>query len=264
MIGLKIEDAIKYNENLKKYVYKKGDKLRIDFKNKDALIEYNKTVLEVLFGLNVEFHKNGLIPTPINRYLFIKSAFDTLKKLGIEKPVVLEIGTGHSAIISLLIKKLYDAEVYATEVDDEFLKFAKRNAERNNLDIKIINSKGRVIKGIEELRDKKFDLIISYPPFYSSNSVASGRKFGGALAKEVELIGGGKFGEEFSFKIIEEGVDFLNERGVIALMMPKKPEKRRELIIKKMEDVGLKVEVDEIKTGNRLRYIIKGIKSMSP
>ena len=43
-------------------------------------------------------------------------------------------------------------------------------------------------------------------------------------------------------------------------MMPKKPEKRREIIIKKMEDVGLSVEVDEIKTGNRLRYIIKGIK----
>jgi len=105
MLGLKIEDAIKYNEKLKKYVYKKGDKLRINFKDKEALIEYNKTVLKVLFDLDIEFHKNGLIPTPINRYLFIKSTFETLKELGIEKPTVLEIGTGHSAIISLLIKK---------------------------------------------------------------------------------------------------------------------------------------------------------------
>jgi methylase of polypeptide subunit release factors len=260
MLGLKIEDAIKYNEKLKKYVYKKGDKLRIDFKNKDALIEYNKTVLKVLFDLDIEFHENGLIPTPINRYLFIKSTFETLKKLGIEKPTVLEIGTGHSAIISLLIKKFYDAEVYATEVDEEFIDFAKKNVKKNKLNIKIINSKGKVIEGIDEIKGKKFDLIISYPPFYSKNSVASGRKFGGALAKEVELIGGGKFGEEFSFKIIEEGINFLNKKGVIALMMPKKPEERRELIIKKMKEVGLSVEVDEIRTGNRLRYIIKGIK----
>ena len=260
MLGLKIEDAVKYNKNLKKYTYKKGDKLRINFKDKEALMEYNKTILNVLFGLDIEFHKNGLIPTPINRYLFIKSTFETLKNLGIEKPVVLEIGTGHSAIISLLIKKFYDAEVYATEVDDEFINFAKRNIEKNNLDIKIINSKGKIIKGIEEFKGKKFDLIISYPPFYSKNSVASGRKFGGALAKDVELIGGGKFGEEFSIRLIDEGINFLNKNGVISLMMPKKPEKRRKIIIKKMEDVGLSVKVDEIKTGNRLRYIIKGIK----
>ncbi|ACV24252.1 RlmF-related methyltransferase [Methanocaldococcus fervens] len=258
MLGLKIEDAIKYNENLKKYVYKKGDKLRINFKDKNALIEYNKTILKVLFGLDVEFHENGLIPTPINRYLFINSTFETLKKLNIEKPKVLEIGTGHSAIISLLIKKFYEAEVYATEVDNDFIEFAKRNVKRNKLDVKIINSKGKIIEGIDEIKDEKFDLIISYPPFYSKNSVASGRKFGGALAKNVELIGGGNFGEEFSLRIIEEGINFLNEKGVISLMMPKKPEKRRELIIKKMDDVGLSVEVDEIKTGNRLRYIIKG------
>ncbi len=135
MLGLKIEDAVKYNKNLKKYIYKKGDKLRIDFKDKEALMEYNKTILNVLFGLDIEFHKNGLIPTPINRYLFIKSTFETLKNLGIEKPIVLEIGTGHSAIISLLIKKFYDAEVYATEVDDEFINFAKRNIETVKLNI---------------------------------------------------------------------------------------------------------------------------------
>ncbi|CAB3288491.1 conserved protein of unknown function [Methanocaldococcus lauensis] len=260
MLGLKIETALKYNENLKKYVYKKGDKLRIDFKNKDALIEYNKTILKVLFNLDVEFHKNGLVPTPINRYYFIKSTFETLYRLGIKKPKVLEIGTGHSAIISLLIKKFYDADVYATEVDEEFLKFAKRNIEKNKLDIKLINSKGKIIDGIEEIKGKKFDLIISYPPFYSKNSVSSGRKFGGAKAKSVELIGRGKYGEEFSFRIIEEGINFLNKKGVISLMMPKKPEKRRELIIEKMKNINLDVEVDEIKTGNRLRYVIKGIK----
>ncbi|NPA63055.1 MAG: RlmF-related methyltransferase [Methanococci archaeon] len=260
MIGLKIEEAVKYNEKLKKYVYKKGNKLRINFKNKEALIEYNKTILKVLFGLDVELHDKGLIPTPINRYLFIKSTFKTLENLNIKKPLVLEIGTGHSAIISLLIKKYYNAEIYATEVDEEFINLAKYNIKRNNLNIEIINSKGRVISGIDEIKDKKFDLIISYPPFYSDNSVASGRKFGGALAKNVELIGGGKFGETFSLKIIEEGINFLNKKGVISLMLPKKPEKRRALIIKKMKDVGLNVEIDEIKTGNRLRYVIKGFR----
>ncbi|ENN95692.1 hypothetical protein J422_06366 [Methanocaldococcus villosus KIN24-T80] len=261
MLGLKIEEALKYNENLKKYVFEDKGKLKINFKDKKALMEYNRTVIKVLFGLDIEFHEKGLIPPVMSRYLFVKKSFETLERLGIKEAEVLEIGTGHSAIIAMLIKKLYNANVYATEVDKEFLEYARKNILKNNLKIELIDSKGKILKGIDEIKNKRFDLIISYPPYYSSNSKPSGRKFGGALAKEVELIGGGRFGEKFSFRLIEESYNFLKDKGVLSIMLPKKPDKRREIIIEKMNEY-YEVEVDKIKLGNRERYVIKGIKDV--
>ena len=262
-LGLKIEDAVKLNRKLEKYAFYKNGKLRIDFKNKDALYLYNKTILKYLFDLEVEFHKNALIPTPINRYLFIKNVFENMPT---NHPIktVLEIGTG-SGIISMMMAKYYNCKIYATETVKEYINIANENIIKNNLNnnIKIINSNNKIIKDIEEIADKKFDLIISYPPFYDSNSVPSKRSFGGAYATNIELIGGGRYGEEFSLKIIEEGVDYLNNGGVIALMFPHKPMERRKHVEEKIKEMGLILKTDEIKTGKRIRYIIKGYKNTS-
>ena len=259
-LGLKIEDAVRLNKELEKYVFCKNGKIKIDFKNKDALYLYNKTILKHLFDLDMEFHKNALIPTPINRYLFVKNVFD--EKI-INHPIktVLEIGTG-SGIISMMIAKYYNCKVYATETVKEYINIANENIIKNNLNnnIKIIDSNNKIIEGIDEIANKKFDLIISYPPFYNSNSVPSKRSFGGAHATDVELIGGGEYGEEFSLKIIEEGIKYLNKGGLIALMFPHKPMERRKIIENKIKDVGLTLKTDEIKTGKRIRHIIKGFR----
>ena len=78
-LGLKIEDAILVNEKLKDFVVYKSGKPRIDFKNKEAMKEYNIAILGHVFGLDMDFHEDALIPTPINRYLFIKNIFDEKK-----------------------------------------------------------------------------------------------------------------------------------------------------------------------------------------
>ncbi|WP_421077580.1 RlmF-related methyltransferase [Methanothermococcus sp. Ax23] len=260
-LGLKIEDAVKLNKELQKYAFYKNGRIRIDFKNKEALYLYNKTILKHLFDLDMEFHKNALIPTPINRYLFVKNVFENNNTNNHQIKTVLEIGTG-SGIISMMIAKYYNCKVYATETVKEYINMANENIIKNNLNnsIKIIDSNNKIIEGIDELTNKKFDLIISYPPFYDSNSVPSKRSFGGAHATDVELIGGGKYGEEFSLKIIEEGVNYLNKDGLIALMFPHKPVERRKAVENKIKDVGLILKTDEIKTGKRIRHIIKGYK----
>ncbi|AEK20360.1 RlmF-related methyltransferase [Methanococcus maripaludis] len=256
-LGLKIEDAILVNEKLKDFVVYKSGKPRIDFKNKEAMKEYNVAILGHVFGLDMDFHEDALIPTPINRYLFIKNIFD--EKDDIKD--VLEIGTG-SGIISILIAKYFGCNVTATDTVSDYLKIAKDNISKNNLTSKInlIDSKGKIIFDIPELKNKKFDLIISYPPYYADNSVASKRSFGGAFASEVELIGGGAYGEVFSQKIIEEGMDHLNNGGIVAIMFPEKPFERRKFVEDKILELGLTLEKSEITTGKRIRHIIKAKK----
>jgi len=256
-LGLKIEDAVKIHEKLKDFVYYKSGNPRIDFKNKEAMKEYNIAILKGVFGLEMNFHEDALVPTPINRYLFIEDIFK--EKTDIKE--VLEIGTG-SGILSIMISKFFNCNCTSTDTVPEYLKIAQENIDKNNLNSKIelVNSNGKIIKEIPKLQDKKFDLIISYPPYYADNSVASKRGFGGAYANEVELIGGGKYGEKFSEKIIEEGIDFLNDRGVIAIMFPEKPYERRKLVEDKILELGLKLEKSEIITGKRIRHIIKAKK----
>ncbi|HID47591.1 MAG TPA: DUF890 domain-containing protein [Methanothermococcus okinawensis] len=259
-LGLKIEDAVKLNPKLKKYTYYKNGKMRIDFRDKDALYLYNKTLLKHVFNIDMDFHRDALIPTPVSRYLFIKNLFESFKeKNSRDGKEVLEIGTG-SAILAIMAAKYYRCKVYATEVVKEYIEIARENLRRNNLEdkVEIVDSRGRVIEGIEEIESKKFDIILSYPPFYSLHSVPSKRGFGGAYARDVELIGGGKYGEEFSLRILREGIKYLREGGVIGLMMPHKPRERREIIEEEIVNLGLTLERDKIDVGKRTRYIIKG------
>jgi len=261
LLWLKIEDAIKVNSQLKNYATYKNGKWKIDFKNKEAVNLYNKIILKELFNLELDFHKEGLIPTPINRFLFIDNIFKDNPNI----KNVLEIGTG-SGVISLLIAKYYNCEnIYLTDTVDKYVNLAKNNIikNKNNLktnynNLKVINSNGNIINGINELSNLKFDLIISYPPYYKNNSVPSKRGFGGAYASLVELIGGGTWGEEFSCKIIKEGKNILNKNGIITVMMPSKPIERVNLIEKEIINNNLKLKTDKIITGKRIRYIVKG------
>ena len=259
-LGLKIEDALKLNPELKKYAYYKNGKIRIDFKNKESLYLYNRTVLKHVFNIDMDFHRDALIPTPVSRYLFIKNLCEYFKeKNNRDVKDVLEIGTG-SGILAIMIAKYYRCNVYATEVIKEYIELARDNVIRNNLEnrVRIIDSKGRIVEGIPEIEGKKFDIILSYPPFYPPDAVPSKRSFGGAYAKDVELIGGGRYGEEFSLKILREGVKYLREGGIIGLMMPHKPKERREIIENEIVNLGLTLKIDRIEVGKRIRYIIKG------
>jgi len=259
-LGLKIEDAVRLNPELKKYTYYKDGKMRIDFRDKDALHLYNKTVLKHVFNIHMDFHRDALIPTPVSRYLFIKNLCESFKeKNRRDAKEVLEIGTG-SGILAIMVAKYYRCKVYATEVVKEYIELARENLRRNNLEdrVEIVDSRGKVIEGIPEIENKKFDIILSYPPFYSTHSVPSRRSFGGAYAREVELIGGGKYGEEFSLRILREGIKYLREGGVIGLMLSHKPRERREIIEKEIVNLGLTLERDRIEVGKRVRYIIKG------
>jgi len=259
-LGLKIEDAIKLNPELKKYTYYKNGKIRIDFKSKESLYLYNRTVLKHVFNIDMDFHRDALIPTPVSRYLFIKNLCESFKEENSRDiKDVLEIGTG-SGILAIMIAKYYRCNVYATEVVKEYIKLAWDNVIRNNLEnrVRIIDSKGKIVEGIPEIEGKKFDIILSYPPFYSPHSVPSKRNFGGAYAREVELIGGGKYGEEFSLRILREGIKYLRRGGIIGLMMPHKPKERRKIIEEEIVNLGLNLKTDKIEVGKRKRYIIKG------
>ena len=71
-----------------------------------------------------------IIPTPVMRFNFLKHILRP-------NATVIELGTGASAIIAMLAAKQFNARVYATEMDPQYIEYANENVRRNSLTIKL-------------------------------------------------------------------------------------------------------------------------------
>jgi tRNA1(Val) A37 N6-methylase TrmN6 len=95
--------------------------------------------------------------------------YDFIKRFPI-KGEVLDVGTG-SGILALLIKRDFKANVSAVELQEEFVKYAKINAKANKLDIRIYFG-----NFLHLVFDKRFDFIVSNPPFYHKDVIRAKEK----------------------------------------------------------------------------------------
>jgi methylase of polypeptide subunit release factors len=233
-LGLPVREAVKLFPELENYVDERG---RLDFSNRKARILYNRAIAKALFGLEIEYHPRGLVTPPISRYLFLKTFLR-----GGEK--VLEIGTGHTAMMALMAERLFDCEVTATELDDEFFEYAGGNIERTGAKVRLIKSNGGIIQGVIP-EGERFDVIFSAPPYYE-------RPTKGVLT-EREGVGGGKYGEAFSVRLIGEARDYLRPGGRVALFLPDKEPLIRE-VSEKGEKLGYSVKDVKFKAGTRWRH----------
>ncbi|MCD6372387.1 MAG: methyltransferase [Thermococcus sp.] len=233
-LGLPVKEAVRLFPELKNYLDERG---RLDLSNREARILYNRAIAKALFGLEVEYHPRGLVTTPISRYLFLKTFLR-----GGEK--VLEIGTGHTAMMALMAEKLFKCDVTATELDEEFFEYARKNIERNGARVRLLKSNGGIIRGVIP-EGERFGVIFSAPPYYE-------RPTKGVLTKR-EGVGGGKYGEAFSVMLIEEAKDYLKPGGRVALFLPdKKP--LIDVIAEKGEELGYSVRDVKFKVGTRWRH----------
>ena len=81
-------------------------------------------------GFIIKCDRRALIPRPETESL-VDMASDCLK--GIEKPFIVEIGTGTGAISIACAKEIAGAKVLATDVSEDALALARTNAEANDL-----------------------------------------------------------------------------------------------------------------------------------
>ena len=137
---------------------------------------------------------------------------------------ILDIGCG-TAVLSLMIAQKSDADIDAIEIDDEAAAQAMENEEacsfRNS--IKIIKDDARNYRF-----EKKYDVIISNPPFYENElSSLSSKKNTAHHSKHLVL--------EDLFTIIKKN---LTKQGVFFLLLPFKREDEIRALI---NDAGMKI-----------------------
>ena len=83
---------------------------------------------------------------------------------------VLDIGSG-SGILGLMVARDFDVNLHAVEKQELMANYTKLNAKVNNIDIDL-----RVGDFQRIVFEKKFDFLISNPPFYHENVLRSKKK----------------------------------------------------------------------------------------
>lgn len=180
-------------------------KNRIDLGNSQALLLYNRLVLQDFMSLDFTVPPGYLVPTVCSRWLFV----NWIIQEGTPSRV-LEIGTGASAILAMMFAKV-GCHVEATESNELASENALNNVKLNNLESQILLRKVTTDCILKDYYDSlvEFDAIVCNPPQYDQNFFFLHSSKKGFVGKEFELVGGQK-GHEFIVRLLEEVKSFQN------------------------------------------------------
>lgn len=160
-------------------------------------------------SLNFYVDKNVLIPRPDTEIL-VEEVMEIIKN---KRKKALDIGTGSGCIGVSLLANCKHLSVVGADISDEALKIAKKNADNNKVGKRFSTLK---IDILNETPDKKFDIIVSNPPYIEPEVIET-------LESDVkdyepyQALYGGEDGLDFYRRISKLGKEILNDKYLIAL-----------------------------------------------
>lgn len=162
-------------------------------------------------GIKFKVDRRALIPRPETEIL-VESAIEQLKTMNKACPEVLDLGTGTGCIAISIAKMFPQAVVWASDISSTALELAKENACLNNAEIKFLPGD---LFGALGNKNKRFDLIISNPPYIATSQLSG-------LAKEISFepplaLDAGIDGLDFYRRIVREASRYLNDDGLLIL-----------------------------------------------
>ena len=153
-------------------------------------------------------NKDTLIPRPETE-LLVEKLINIYKQKRIN---ILDIGTGTGCIIVSLLSELKNSTGIAVDISSKVITVAKKNASKFNVSnrIKFFN------KSFQNLYGKKFDLIVSNPPYIRRKDIKN-------LSEDIKkfeprtALDGGNDGLDLIKKIIYKSKKILKINGTLAL-----------------------------------------------
>lgn len=182
--------------------------------------EYNNYLQAIIKGTPIQYitkhqqfmaldfyvDENVLIPQPDTEVL-VEEGIKIIKEQNME---VLDLCTGSGAIAVSIAHYCKNSTVTATDISQEALDVARKNANSNNVNIEFIES-----DLFDKLTERSFDIILSNPPYIETDII-------NILEKDVQAephlaLDGGKDGLEFYKKILNEAHKHLKTNGYLML-----------------------------------------------
>ena len=185
-------------------------------------VEFEKILQKVINGMPVQYitnrqefmglkfyvDKNVLIPQPDTEIL-VERVIEYCNNINYSSKI-LDLCTGSGAIAISLAKYIKNANIYATDISENAIEIANKNAKINKVGINFIKS-----DMFENIKEKDFDIIVSNPPYIKTSVIST-------LSNEVKnepyiALDGGKDGLKFYNIICEKAEKYMNRNGIIFL-----------------------------------------------
>ena len=207
------------------------------------------TNYQEFMGLRFYVDSNVLIPQPDTEIL-VEEVWNILRK-DLKRKSVLDLCTGSGAI-GVSIAKYTDSSIAMSDISENALEIAKRNATSNG----VIEKCNFILSDMFKNIDEKFDIIVSNPPYIRTKVIDN-------LDIEVKnephlALDGGEDGLNFYKIIAENAYKYLNKDGILALEIGYD---QKEEVIALLEEVGKYLDIYCKKDlGNNDRVIVCKLK----
>jgi tRNA1Val (adenine37-N6)-methyltransferase len=147
---------------------------------------------------------------------------------------VLDIGTGTGVIALMLAQRFHNAKIDAVEIDEGAAETARNNFTNSPFSNRVTAHPKGFETFFEQHPERKFDLIVSNPPFFLNSLTSPGVKKN--LARHTD--------EVFYQKLIEDVALFLTDSGTCQLILPvETAELVKDLLVKHYLHLHKKISV---------------------
>jgi len=164
------------------------------------------------WGLDLIVTPMVLIPRPETEHL-VEATLELARAM--ERPRIVDVGTGSGCIVLALASDLPEAELQAVDISAEALEIARSNAARLALDGRVVFRQTNLLEGISP---ESFDFVVSNPPYVGESEAdkvqREVRKFEPHLA-----VFGGPQGLDVYRRLIPQAREVLRPGGYLLMEM---------------------------------------------
>ncbi|MCI8384705.1 MAG: peptide chain release factor N(5)-glutamine methyltransferase [Clostridia bacterium] len=159
--------------------------------------------------MNFYVNRHVLIPRPDTETL-VEEVIQIAKRIKAKK--ILDLCTGSGAIAISLAKYIKTSQITATDISQEALEVAQKNAKNNQVEQQIAFLQSNLW---EQIPKEKYDMIVSNPPYIKREII---RTLDEEVQKEPQIaLDGGWDGLDFYRSIIGQADEFLKYGGYVCL-----------------------------------------------
>ena len=194
------------------------------------------------YGRSFYVDKGVLIPR-LDTEVLVEKALNILNKESIEEPKILDIGVGSGVIGITIALEVPTSKVMGVDISEKALEISSKNKKILKAgNIKFIKS-----DLFENIEYKKFNMIVSNPPYISSDETDVMSE-DALLHEPSEALFAGSEGLYFYNSISKKAMEYLDDNGYLLFEIGYK---QGEIVAKMMETYGFKnVEIVKDLAGN--------------